>query len=228
MRLWSTQKGLAAVLRSYIRQCLAQSLPGSLAAWMVWYFLFAAAEVVVLWSGDLVRYVRHEGPLAQGAAIAICLLLPLVAMLVFRLVFIAPFQLFRDSARSAVRNKFPQSSIVRTREDSYCILVALAGFSRDELTVTEHEQVLVVAGQRSDGEGQRAGGEYPRGTFGYPFERRFNLAANVEVRGASLENGMLRIEVFEQVEPKKPRRVDIRPVLLTSQPAKIIERPKVA
>jgi molecular chaperone IbpA len=195
---------------------------------MVWYFPFAAAEAVVLWSGDLIRYVRHEGLLAQGGATAICLLLPLVGMLAFRLVFIAPYQLFCDSTRSAARNKFPQSSIVRTREDTYCILVAVAGFGRDELTVTEHEHVLVVAGQRADGEGQRAGGEYPRGTFGYAFERRFNLAANVEVRGASIENEMLRIDVYEQVEPKKPRRIDIRPVLLTSQPAKIVERPKVA
>jgi molecular chaperone IbpA len=125
------------------------------------------------------------------------------------------------------KNKFPQSSTVRTREDCYCIMIAAAGFSRDEITVTEHEQVLFVAGRKAESKAESSG-EYPRGLFGHPFERRFNLGPHVEVKGASFENGLLRIEVHEQLEPKRPRRIDIRPLRLPVSPAKVIDRPKVA
>jgi molecular chaperone IbpA len=218
------------VLQTYSRRCLASSLPSSISAWVVWYLIFAAGEfgIELLRKGESVRSFVYEGPLPQSTAIAIYLFLPLAALLAFRLVFIAPYLLFRDLAQSGARNKFPQSSIVRTREDSYCILVAVAGFNREEITITEHEQVLFVAGRKAEAEPQS--GEYPRGTFGHPFERRFNLGDNVEVRSASLEHGLLRIDVHEQLEPKRPRRIDIRPIRLTAQAAstKIIDRPKVA
>jgi molecular chaperone IbpA len=218
------------VLRTYSRRCLALSLPSSSSAWVLWYLIFAAAEFAVelVRKGESGQYLPQEGPLPQGIAIAIYLALPLAALLVFRLIFIAPYLVFRELAQSAARNKFPQSSKVRTREDSYCILVALAGFSRDEITITEHEQVLFVAGQKAEAEPQS--GEYPRGSFGHPFERRFNLGANVEVMGASFEHGLLRIDVREHLEPKRPRRIDIRPMRLTVQgaPTKVVDRPKVA
>jgi molecular chaperone IbpA len=207
------------VLRSYFRRCLALSLPGSILG------------VVFFWMGDPSQYIRYEGSLVQRIAIAIFVFLPLVTMLIFRFIFIAPYQLYYDLTKNGARNKFPQSNIVRTRENSYCILVAVAGFSRDEITITEHEQVLFIAGQKAQSEVQSGSSEHScRGTFGYPFERRFNLAANVEVRGASLESGLLRIDVDEQLEPKRPRRIDIRAVRLTAQgpPTKIVDRPKVA
>jgi len=216
------------VLRSYLLRCLALSLPSSIAAWITWYFAFAVIEsALVLLSRLDGRFPPPQGLLEQSVAVAVLALLPVAALLAFRGVLISPYRLFRDSAQTAARNKFPPSSIVRTREDSYCILLAVAGFSRDEITVTEHEQMLIVAGQKAESDPQ-SGGEFPRGTFGYPFERRFNLAANVEVRGASLENGLLRIDVHEQLEPKRPRRIDIRPIRLTPAPAKVVDRPKVA
>jgi molecular chaperone IbpA len=222
--------GLAAVLRTYSRRCLALSLPSSISAWILWYLIFAAVEFAaeLVRKGESGQYLPLEGPLPQGIAIAIYLALPLAALLVFRLAFIAPYLLFRELAQSAARSKFPHSTIVRTREDSYCILVAVAGFNRDEITITEHEQVLFVAGQKAEAEPQS--GEYPRGTFGHPFERRFSLGDNVEVSGATLEHGLLRIDVHEHLEPKRPRRIDVRPVRLAAQgsPTKVVDRPKVA
>jgi len=208
------------------------ALPGSVPAWGLWYLVAAAVGfvVVLLWSGDPSQYIHHDSLAVQRIVIATYLLLPLAAMLIFRFVFVAPYRLFIEQAQSGARGKFPQSNIVRTREDSYCILLAVAGFSRDEITITEHEHVLFVTGQKVEDEAQSANGEYPRGPFGHPFERRFNLAPNVEVRGASLENGLLRIDVHEQLEPKKPRKIDIRPHRFASpsQPTRIVERPKVA
>jgi molecular chaperone IbpA len=218
------------VLRTYFRQCLRLCLPTSFSAWIGWYFIFTAVELglsLILFKQWVLNYRDFTSPFSLTIIAAACIL-PLIALLGFRLAFVAPYRLFCTWAESGARNKFPQSSIVRTREDSYCIMIAVAGFNRDELTITEHEQALFVAGRKADAEPDVTG-EYPRGHFGHPFEKRFNLGPEVQVKAASLENGLLRIEIHEQLEPKRPRRIDIRPPLrLPGNQAKIVERAKIA
>lgn len=216
------------MLRAYFRQCLRLCLPTSFLTWIGWYCIFAAVELGLsfILKERMFAYRDYASPLSPAIIAAACVF-PLIALLGFRFVFVAPYRLFCSSAAIGARNKFPPSSMVRTREDAYCIMIAAAGFNRDELTITEHEDTLFVAGRKAEGD-RDVTGEYPRGHFGHPFERRFNLGPDAQVKAASFENGLLRIDVQEQLEPKRPRRIDIRPQRLTGNPAKVIERAKIA
>jgi molecular chaperone IbpA len=70
--------------------------------------------------------------------------------------------------------------------------------------------ILIVAGKREDGEQGEGKNVLYQGIAGRAFERRFQLAEHVEVRGAKLENGLLHVDL-EQIVPeeKKPRRIQI-------------------
>ena len=105
---------------------------------------------------------------------------------------------------------YPPYNIERTDENHYRISLAVAGFAEKDLAVEVKEGVLSVAGKR-DAEKDGADTHYlHQGIAGRTFERRFQLAENVEVRGAQLENGLLHIQLERIVpEEKKPRRIVI-------------------
>jgi molecular chaperone IbpA len=105
---------------------------------------------------------------------------------------------------------YPPYNIERTDENHYRISLAVAGFAEKDLAVEVKEGVLSVAGKR-DSEKDGAEPHYlHQGIAGRSFERRFQLAENVEVRGAQLENGLLHIQLERIVpEEKKPRRIVI-------------------
>jgi molecular chaperone IbpA len=103
---------------------------------------------------------------------------------------------------------YPPYNIERTDETHYRITLAVAGFGEKELNVEVREGVLTVQGKRED---SADGKSYLyQGIAGRAFERRFQLAENVEVRGAKLENGLLHVEL-ERIVPdeQKPRRIQI-------------------
>jgi len=103
---------------------------------------------------------------------------------------------------------YPPYNIQRTDENHYQISLAVAGFAEKDLNIEVREGVLSVQGKR-DGDAEKAHYLY-QGIAGRSFERRFQLAENVEVRGARLENGLLHVELERLVpEEKKPRRVII-------------------
>jgi molecular chaperone IbpA len=105
---------------------------------------------------------------------------------------------------------YPPYNIERTDENHYRISLAVAGFAEKDMTVEVKEGVLSVQGKR-EGEKESQDQHYLyQGIAGRSFERRFQLAENVEVRGAQLENGLLHIELERIVpEEKKPRRITI-------------------
>ena len=103
---------------------------------------------------------------------------------------------------------YPPYNIERTDETHYRITVAVAGFAEKDLNAEVREGVLTVSGKRTD-EAPKTGTLY-RGIAGRSFERRFQLAEHVEVRGAKLENGLLHIELERVIpEAQKPRRIAI-------------------
>jgi molecular chaperone IbpA len=114
-----------------------------------------------------------------------------------------------ENADQAV-DHWPPYDIVRTGEDSYRIVMAVAGFRSDDLSITRQPNLLVVAGAKP-GEAREDRGEYlHRGIAGRAFERRFELADHVEVTAASLENGLLSIALKRELpEAMKPRRIAI-------------------
>jgi molecular chaperone IbpA len=102
---------------------------------------------------------------------------------------------------------YPPYNIERTEETKYRITVAVAGFAEKDLNVDVRDGVLSVTGKREDANKQSY---LHHGIAGRAFERRFQLAEHVEVRGARLENGLLHVDLERIVpEEKKPRRITI-------------------
>jgi molecular chaperone IbpA len=103
---------------------------------------------------------------------------------------------------------YPPYNIERTDETHYRITLAVAGFAEKELNVEVREGVLTVQGKRDDGSDKSA--YLYHGIAGRAFERRFQLAENVEVRGAKLEHGLLHVDLERIIpEEQKPRRIAI-------------------
>jgi molecular chaperone IbpA len=103
---------------------------------------------------------------------------------------------------------YPPYNIERLGDNDYRITMAVAGFSQDELRVDVKEQTLTVAGSRKSEDKER---QYlHRGIAARNFERRFQLADHVEVKGADVQNGLLHIELVRNVpERLKPRTIAI-------------------
>ena len=105
---------------------------------------------------------------------------------------------------------YPPYNIEKTAEDAYRISIAVAGFTEDELVVETRDHHLFVSARKSE-EVKDEGKTYlHRGIAQRSFEKRFQLAEHVVVTGASVENGMLAIDlVREMPEALKPRRIEI-------------------
>ena len=104
---------------------------------------------------------------------------------------------------------FPPYNIEKAGDDHYRITMAVAGFSEDEISITSEQNRLLVTGNSADDTEEQ--GEYlHRGIATRSFERRFNLADHVRVVGASLENGLLHIDLEREIpEAMKPRNIKI-------------------
>ncbi|MCB8840767.1 Hsp20 family protein [Aurantimonas sp. VKM B-3413] len=108
---------------------------------------------------------------------------------------------------------YPPYNIERTGENAYRITMAVAGFAETELSLESRENVLTVKGEKSDAKDEPQYETLYRGIAGRAFERRFQLAEYVEVKGASLKNGLLHIDLVRVIpEAMKPRKIAIASV----------------
>ena len=106
-------------------------------------------------------------------------------------------------------NSYPPYNIEQLGEDSYRITMAVAGFGEGDLDVTVNDGTLVVTGKHENDKDENIVYVH-RGIAGRAFERRFQLADHIEVKGGALENGLLHIELERVVpEEKKPRKIEI-------------------
>ena len=105
---------------------------------------------------------------------------------------------------------YPPYNIESTGDDSYRLTMAVAGFARDELDIIVQQNSLVISG-KAQKEGEEAQGRYlHRGIARRAFERRFSLADHIKVNGASLDNGLLHVDLVREVpEEAKPRQIKI-------------------
>jgi molecular chaperone IbpA len=106
---------------------------------------------------------------------------------------------------------YPPYNIERSDENHYRITVAVAGFAEKDLGVEVKDTVLTVTGKReNDGRPNGKPAYLHQGIAERAFERQFQLAEHVVVKGASHENGLLHIDLERVVpEEKKPRRIAI-------------------
>ena len=114
------------------------------------------------------------------------------------------------AARSSQDNGWPPYNIETLGENAYRIEIAVAGFSPDELNIEAKENQLTVTGKKVAAEDASAKTYLHRGLAERDFERRFQLADYVVVKGANLANGLLSIDLQRELpEALKPRRIEI-------------------
>ena len=132
------------------------------------------------------------------------------------------FDMLEQTSQFQANDTYPPYNIERADDDHYRITLALAGFSPDEITITAEQNVLTVEGSKA----QKPQTEYLyQGISARPFRRVFNLAEYVQVKNASFENGLLKVDLVREVpEAMKPRRIAINGN--TSKPT--IEQKKAA
>src|SRR6201994_358865 len=120
------------------------------------------------------------------------------------------FDTLGQVAQFDASQSYPPYNIERTSENHYRVTVAVAGFGEKDLNVEVKDNVLTIAGKREDAQNGEGKSVLYQGIAGRAFERKFQLADHVEVRGAKLENGLLHVDL-EQIIPeeKKPRRIQI-------------------
>lgn len=118
---------------------------------------------------------------------------------------------------------YPPYNIERTGENAYRITIAVAGFAESDLSIEVKENALFVRGDRT-AEAAPTTTVLHQGIAARAFERRFQLADHVQVRGASIENGLLHIELVREIpEALKPRRIEIG-----TQGTKVLENKEAA
>src|SRR6185503_15686136 len=107
-------------------------------------------------------------------------------------------RLLERTAKSAA-DSYPPYNIEETEDGGIAITLAVAGFAKDEITVTVEDRQLVIRGRQNE-----AGGKtfLHRGIAARQFSRAFVLADGIEVTSAALENGLLKIDLArKQVQP---------------------------
>ena len=105
---------------------------------------------------------------------------------------------------------YPPYNIERTGENAYRVTMAVAGFGEADLAIEAKENTLTVKGEKKTEAGRQENEFLYRGIAARAFERRFQLADHVEVKGASLENGLLHVDLVRQIpEALKPRAIVI-------------------
>lgn len=117
------------------------------------------------------------------------------------------FDLLEQGSETA--HGYPPYNIERADENNYRVTVAVAGFAEKDLNIEVRDGVLTVEGKRDP---DNKATYLHQGIAGRGFQRQFQLAEHMEVRGARLENGLLSVDLERIVpEEKKPRRIIINP-----------------
>ena len=129
-----------------------------------------------------------------------------------------------SGAESAAAPGYPPYNIKRSGENAYNISVAVAGFAGADLSIEVKENVLTIRGNKQSS-GEEESDLIYQGIAERNFERKFQLADHVQIKGASLENGLLQVDLLRVVpEAMKPRAIPIttaKKAVLEAKTAKI-------
>jgi molecular chaperone IbpA len=105
---------------------------------------------------------------------------------------------------------YPPYNILKLDDDNYQITMAVAGFTEKDIEITAKENQLIVQGKVAEREEKKDANYLHRGIAERAFERRFQLADHIRVTNASLNNGLLTVDLVREIpEAMKPRKIDI-------------------
>jgi molecular chaperone IbpA len=116
-------------------------------------------------------------------------------------------ELGRTWANSSKAENYPPYNIIKVDENNWAVQIAVAGFGEDEIDIERKHNVLYITGERKVKDEQ----EYiHRGISARSFTRTFTLNENVEIKGATVINGILAISLEHVVpEEQKPKKIQI-------------------
>jgi molecular chaperone IbpA len=117
------------------------------------------------------------------------------------------FDMMEAGSAKNASNGYPPYNIEQKDENKYRITMAVAGFAEEQLDITQKENVLIVRGEhKSDAEKKYV----YQGIAERNFERKFQLADYVKVIGATMENGLLHVDLEREIpEAMQPRKIEI-------------------
>ena len=105
---------------------------------------------------------------------------------------------------------YPPYNIERNGENAFRISVAVAGFTDADLSIEAKENTLTIRGEKRTNDEEESGDVLYKGIAERTFEGSFQLADHVVVKGASLANGLLHVDLVREIpEAMKPRSISI-------------------
>ncbi len=120
------------------------------------------------------------------------------------------FSMLDNVAGFDAGSSYPPYNIERTGENTYRITLAVAGFAENDISIEAKQNTLTIKGEKQAKTDEKKGEVLYQGIAARAFERVFQLAEHVEVKGAALENGLLHVDLVRELpEAKKPRQVPI-------------------
>ena len=141
------------------------------------------------------------------------------------------FTMLDQAASADPTTGYPPYNIERTGELDYRITVAVAGFAESELAIESRENTLTIRGSKEAPQPSEDTKRHllHQGIAARAFERRFQLADHVQVVGASLENGLLHVDLVREIpEAQKPRRIPIGKAGPKAVEPKVVEAQRAA
>jgi HSP20 family molecular chaperone IbpA len=131
------------------------------------------------------------------------------------------FERTLDRIAKSAADSYPPYNIEQVGENDLRITLAVAGFSPDDLLVQIEDNQLVIRGKQAEDDGERI--FLHRGIAARQFQRSFVLAEGIEVTGASLDNGLLSIDLKRPMAETRVRKVDIRTPAAAAKQRKTID-----
>lgn len=133
------------------------------------------------------------------------------------------FDLLENQHRNGNSDNYPPFNIARISDDSYRVVLAVAGFKQDDIEITAQQNLLTIQGRRPEDSGEKS--EFLHlGIANRNFERKFELADFVRVENAALSDGLLTIDLVREIpEAMKPKKIAIQGLGETS-PAQIASK----
>ena len=120
------------------------------------------------------------------------------------------FDMLENSSLGQSQENYPPFDLIKAGDNDYRIELAVAGFKPDELDITAQQNVLIVSGRKNEESEQKSSDYIYRGIATRSFERRFALADHIQVRGADMKDGLLKIELKREIpEAMKPKKINI-------------------
>ena len=121
------------------------------------------------------------------------------------------FESMFDGPTLTIGSNYPPYNIVKTGDNKFDIEVALAGFNKKDINVTSENGMLTIESKEDDKSKDKDGEVLHKGISKRYFKKSFTIADDVEINGAELKDGMLRVSMEKIVpEAKKLKTIEIK------------------